>query len=186
VSTAPSDKLYLRALAAARAESATTGITPTGSRLHRIYAETAAPAGGWKSKLIASRKAYLDAIEERLKRIKAKYIRARHQIFSTLKQADLDRLAELTHHQIRKVSKGHVGWRVIHPEGLHEYFLVDNDLHRASHVHEIDYDTHQRMSPTRLATGLQQSIAVLREHDVEVPADLLKKEKAILRRKSGL
>jgi hypothetical protein len=172
-----SDKLYLRALAAARAEAAATGIRPTGSRLGRIYAEAAAPPGGWKSHVLATKKPYLDQIEKRLKDRKVKYVRTHDLIHTMLAQKDLDHVAELTHLEIRRVSKGHVGWRVIHPEGLHEYFLVGHNLHRASHVHDIDYETGQRTQASHLATGLQPSIQVLREHGIEIPADLLKKER---------
>jgi hypothetical protein len=170
-------KLYLRALAAARAVRASSGITPTGSRLGRIYAEVAAPAGGWKSRVLASRKVYLDQIEKRLKDRKVKYVRTRDIIHTMLSQKDLDHVAELTHLEIRKVSKGHIGWRVIHPEGLHEYFFVGSDLHRASHVHDIDPKTGRRAPASQLAIGLLPSVQTLREHAVEIPVGLLTEER---------
>ncbi len=171
------EKLFLRALAAARADARTRGHRPTGERLDHVVATAVAPEGGWRSRTLATRKSYLDAIEEHLKRRKIKYHRARTLLVSMATQKQLDEIGELVHHALRKKSIGHVAWQVIHPEGLHEYFLVGSDLYRASHVHLIDPETGLRSNAQKLASGIASSLKTIEEHGLEVDLDVKKKLK---------
>jgi len=179
------DTLFHRALAAVRAEQHKLGTLPNRGRVATIYAQARAPEGGWKSHILASRKVYLDGIEKRVQAKKVKYLRARDQIYTMLSQKDLDEIAELVHSEMKRTSKGHVGWKVIHPEGLYEYWLSDSGanetkLYRAPHHHVIDIDTHQRVSPSLVTTGLARAITELRRHGVELPPELAKKERKVL------
>lgn len=91
------DKLYIRALAAARKVRTDCGMTPSRERIGRIYAETAAPAGGWRSHVSGSNRAYLDGVEERLKSRKVKYIRTRDEIHSMASEDTMSEISESAH-----------------------------------------------------------------------------------------
>lgn len=171
------ETLFIKALGAARADAKARGIRPTKDRMNRVVADALAPAGGWKSRTLATRKAYLDGIEKHLQARKIKYVRARTLIMSTAPQKKLDEIGELVHLVMRKKSAGHVAWQVIHPEGFHEYFLVDGDLYRASHVHPVNPDTGLREGAHKLATGLKASVETIRDHKLEVDEDFIKKLK---------
>lgn len=171
------ESLFVRALHAARAEMKDLDAKPSRERMQAIYAGAAAPAGGWRSKTLATRKAYLDAIEKHLVARKIKYVRARTLIMSSAPQKKLDEIGELVHLIMRKKSEGHVAWQVIHPEGLNEYFLVDGDLYRASHVHPIDSETGLRQGAVKIASGLPASVEVIKQHGLQTDEDFLKKLK---------
>jgi len=171
------ESLFVRALHAARVEGKGPDGKPSRARIEAIYVDAAAPPGGWKSKTLATRKAYLDSIEKHLVARKIKYVRARTLIMSSATQKKLDEIGELVHLVMRKKSAGHVAWQVIHPEGLHEYFLVNGDLHRASHVHPVDPDTGLRQGATKIASGIPASVEVIKKHGLQTDEDFIKKLK---------
>jgi len=173
------ERSFYKALETCRQFRTEEGRTPAKEHIEKIYALAKAPDGGWKSHADASNKSFLDSIEQRLLWDKAKYVRTPHSIHSMLPQKKLDEISQLCHRERREKSKGHIAWKMTHA-GLYEYFLGPKDaLYRAPASNVIDVDTNQRAGQFEV-DGLARVIAALRMHEVEIPPEMLKKERKAL------
>lgn len=97
------DKLYVRALAAARKQREERGATPSRGRIGRIYAEAAAPEGGWSSHVFSTSRAHLDGVERRLHG--SKYVRTRDEIHSTISEREMSAISELAHLDVMREAR---------------------------------------------------------------------------------
>jgi hypothetical protein len=173
------ERSFYKALETCRQFRTEYGFPPARERIERIYVQAKAPDGGWKSHADASSKSFLDSIEQRLVWDKVKYVRTPHSIHSMLPQKKLDEISQLCHRERREKSKGHIAWKMTRG-GLYEYFLGPKDtLYRAPASNAIDVDTNQRAGQFEV-DGMARVIAALRMHEVEIPPDLLKKERKAL------
>jgi hypothetical protein len=196
------ERSFYKALESCRQFRTEYGFAPAKERIEKIYALAKAPAEGWKSVASASNKSFLDSIEQRLVWEKAKYVRAprrgepvmgqgpkalagcgaephRSEPHRVEPQKKLDEICQLCHRERREKSKGHIAWKMTHA-GLYEYFLGPKDtLYRAPASNAIDVDTGQRAGQFEV-DGMARVIAALRMREVEIPPDLLKKERKAL------
>jgi hypothetical protein len=173
------ERSFYKALESCRQFRQTEGRTPAKEHIELLYAQAKAPVGGWKSHTSASNKSFLDSIEQRLVWHKAKYVRTPHLIYSMLPQKKLDEISQLCHQERREKSKGHIAWKMTHA-GLYEYFLGPKDtLYRAPASNAIDIDTGRRPGQFEV-DGYARVVAALRMHEVEIPPEILKKERKAL------
>jgi hypothetical protein len=174
------ERSFYKALETCRQFRTKEGRTPAREHIEKIYAQANAPLEGWKSHTSASNKNFLDSIEQRLVWGKAHYVRTPHSIYSMLTQKKLDEISQLCHRERREKSKGHIAWKVMAHAGLYEYFLGPKDtLYRAPASNAIDVDTGRRAGQFEV-DGMARVIAALRMHEVEIPQELLKKERKAL------
>lgn len=140
--------------------------------------------GNWKS-FIVGRKSYIDLIEARLKKEKAKYARDGKPIYSSpsqsapdeaiysmMSQSKLDELSTLSEIKNKK-SKGHISW-VMTKNGLYEYFLGPKEsLYLAPVSNALDADGYR--APAKLEiTGISRVLALLKIYNIEIPPNFPK------------